>query len=282
MPVDLDAVGSATDPFPVSWDSTRTLLYAIGVGAGAEDVRDELQFTTENSDGVEQAVLPTFPVVLGAGGPRLPFGTVDFSRLVQAQQSIRLTGPFPVAGTGFVTTRIDGIYDKGSGALVTRSSQITDADGKLLAETTGGSFIRGEGGFGGDRGPATDWALPAREPDIVKDQLTVPWQALLYRLSGDRNPLHSDPTFAARGGFERPILHGLCTFGFAGRALLHGVAESDPARLRSVSARFSAPVYPGETLRTSIWKDGDQALFTTESSSGVTVLTHGRAELGPA
>ena len=142
-------------------------------------------------------------------------------------------------------------------------------------------FIRGEGGFGGERGPREDWAPPSQPPAHRITYATRPEQALLYRLSGDRNPLHSDPRFAARAGFPRPILHGLCTYGVTGRALLHTLAKSDPARFRSMSGRFTAPVYPGESLTILIWPghDGDTALFQTVKDDGTIAIDRGRARL---
>jgi acyl dehydratase len=280
--LDFAAVGRRTEPHPVSWDSTRVILYALGVGAGTDETLDELAFTTENSEGLAQQVLPTFPVILPFGAPRVPYGDVDPTQVVAAQQSVTLHRPFPLEGRGFLTFGIDGIYDKGSGALVLNSSVLTDEAGEIIAELGAGGFVRGAGGFGGDRGPATTWSLPQREPDVVVEQQIPPWQALLYRLSGDRNPLHSDPEFARRAGFARPILHGLCTYGFAGRAVLHAAAGSDPSRVHSLAARYSAPVMPGDVLRTQIWLHGDEVLFTTVNGDGATVLSHGTARVFPA
>ncbi len=282
MPLDLSIVGWKSEPRPVTWDSTRAILYALGVGAGTVPGLDELAFVTENTAGVAQRVLPTFPVVLGQGLFRVPYGEVDLSKLVHAEQSVELLGEITPSGRGQYQARVTGIYDKGSGALIRTEGLLSAADGSPLARLSGGSFIRGEGGFGGDRGPSSDWTAPARPPDVVIEQQTVPWQALLYRLSGDRNPLHSDPAFATAGGFPRPILHGLCTYGIAGRALLHGAAGGDPARLRTMSARFSAPVLPGDRLSTSIWRAEDDVLFMTSNEAGTPVLTHGRAAIATA
>jgi acyl dehydratase len=282
MPLDLSIVGWKSEPRPVTWDSTRAILYALGVGAGTVPGLDELAFVTENTAGVAQRVLPTFPVVLGQGLFRVPYGEVDLSKLVHAEQSVELLGEITPSGRGQYQARVTGIYDKGSGALIRTEGLLSAADGSPLARLSGGSFIRGEGGFGGDRGPSSDWTAPTRPPDVVIEQQTVPWQALLYRLSGDRNPLHSDPAFATVGGFPRPILHGLCTYGIAGRALLHGAAGGDPARLRTMSARFSAPVLPGDRLSTSIWRAEDDVLFMTSNEAGTPVLTHGRAAIATA
>jgi acyl dehydratase len=147
--------------------------------------------------------------------------------------------------------------------------------GEPLVTTRGSVFIRGEGGFGGDRGPAQDWAMPSGAPDEQVTYRTRPDQALLYRLTGDRNPLHSDPKFAARGGFPRPILHGMCTYGYTGRALLHAVCGSEPSRFASMEGRFTRPVLPGDELTISIWADGGTAYFRT-TSNGVPVLDRGR------
>ena len=155
------------------------------------------------------------------------------------------------------------MHDKGSGALVTTENVAVDAaTGEPLVTSRSGVFIRGEGGFGGRAGGSAPWAGPDREPDLTVTYQTRPEQALLYRLSGDRNPLHADPKFAARGGFPRPILHGLCTYGVTGRALLHALCGSDPARFRSMSGRFTKPVFPGESLVVSIWTGGTRSEFT--------------------
>ncbi len=178
--------------------------------------------------------------------------------LVHAEQSIELHKPLPVEGTLRTSAMVTGMFDKGSGALIQTENKAVDAaTGEPLVTTRGGTFVRGEGGFGGDRGTSDPWELPNRAPDHKVTQQTRPEQALLYRLSGDRNPLHADPAFAARGGFSRPILHGLCTYGITGRVLLHELCGSDPARFASMSGRFSRPVLPGESLVVSIWA-GDE------------------------
>jgi acyl dehydratase len=253
------------------------LLYAIGVGAGLGGPLRELEFTTENSEGIDQRVLPTFGVLIAQARTGRSLGDFDRAMLVHAEQAFELHRPLPVAGTARTVSTVTGMYDKGSGALVVSESVAADAvTGEPLVTSTSSTFIRGEGGFGGDRGGSEPWELPRREPDLRIVQQTRPEQALLYRLSGDRNPLHTDPRFAARGGFDRPILHGLCTYGFTGRVLLHAMCDSDPARFGSMSGRFSRPVLPGETLVISAWAGDGGAVFQAAKEDGTVVIDRGR------
>jgi acyl dehydratase len=289
MGLNLDAVGMTSEPSERSWDHRDALLYALGVGAGALDPTGfELEFTTENTAGLDQKVLPTFATIVGQGGrPMADLGDIDMTKLVHGEQVIILRGEIPVSGTVRITTTVAGMYDKGSAGLVVLESESVDATTGAPAFTTRtGLFIREAGGFGGPRGPEGDeeselagQPVPSREPDEVVSYATRSDQALLYRLSGDRNPLHSDPAFAKRAGFDRPILHGLCTYGFTGRALLHAVCGSDPARFGAMRARFSKPTMPGDTLSISVWDIGDSAKgayrFRTETQRGETVIDGG-------
>ena len=279
MPLNLDVVGSASEPGERSWTSKDCLLFAHGGGAGSLDPTGfELEYTTENSADVTQRVLPTFAAVVGGGGPpRASLGSFDPAMLVHGEQTIRLAGPIPVDGTVRTTSVVTGIYDKGSGAVVVGESTSVDAvTGELRFVATTSLFIRGEGGFGGERGPAgPSRVAPDREPDELVTYATRPDQALLYRLSGDRNPLHSDPVFAKRAGFDRPILHGLCTYGFTCRALLHTLCGSDPGGFGSMHGRFSRPTFPGDTLTVSIWNDDDGVRFRTDNQRGETVIDAG-------
>jgi acyl dehydratase len=281
MPLNLDAIGSTTEPAERSWDSKDCLLYALGVGAGT----DELAFTTENSIDVDQQVLPTMAVVLMAmgGGGLASLGEFNPAMLVHGEQGVRLHRPIPVKGRLSSQTTITGIYDKGKGALVRMETEATDAEsGEPLFDTMMSAFIRGEGGWGGDRGPSGPQNVPPeRPPDHSVTYTTREDQALIYRLSGDRNPLHSDPSFAAMAGFDRPILHGLCTFGFTGRALLHTLCGGDPARFSSMEGRFSSPVFPGEDLTVNMWVDGGDAVFQTAGGDGRVVLDAGKLEFQP-
>jgi acyl dehydratase len=226
-------------------------------------------------------VLPTFAVLLARGSLNVPLGEINQAATVPAEQAITAHRPQPAAGPARADATVTGIYDKGSAAQVVMEIETTEATtGEPLATQRTSIFVRGEGGFGGERGPSTSWAPPERPPDHVVSYQTRPEQALLYRLTGDHNPLHSDPAFAAKAGFQRPILHGLCTYGYTGRALLHAVCGSDPARFTSMAARFSRPVVPGDALDVAIWVDGDTAYFRTESN-GATVLDRGRLTFIP-
>jgi acyl dehydratase len=276
MSLNFDLVGVDSEPATRSWTTTDVLLYALGVGAGQADPLAELEFTTENSTGVQTKVLPTFGNMITGGGRGRSLGDFDPAALVHAEQAFTLHRPLPTAGTSRSVSRVAGIYDKGSAALVvTESTAVDAATGEPLVTTRGSIFIRGEGGFGGGRGPGQDWEMPSGAPDEQVTYQTRPDQALLYRLTGDRNPLHSDPKFAARGGFARPILHGMCTYGYTGRALLHAVCDSEPARFGSMEGRFTRPVIPGDELTISIWAHGGTAYFRT-TSNGVPVLDRGR------
>ncbi len=280
MPINPDAVGTVSEPSENSWTSKDCLLYALGVGAGSLDASEELAFTTENSKGIDQQVLPTFAVIAsaGGGGALRAIGTFNFAMLVHGEQAVTLHQPLPVEGSVRSTSTIAGIYDKGSGAVVAiESTSVDPVTDKPMFSTRSSIFIRGEGGWGGDRGPSGKTNVaPDRAPDHQVSYATRHDQALLYRLSGDRNPLHSDPSFAQMGGFDRPILHGLCSYGFTGRALLHTLCGSDPARFTSMDARFSKPVMPGDTLTVSMWVDGSEAIFQTATQDGTVVIDNGR------
>ena len=269
MPIDPTAVGARTEPQTYEWTDRDTLLYALGVGAGTQD----LAFTTENSHEVPQQVLPTFAVIAcPAFGSAGLIGSFNFGMLLHGSQQIRLFAPLPPSGKLSVVSEVADIQDKGEGKNVVVVLKGTGTDpktGKVIAETFSTAVIRGEGGFGGQRGqrpPAPE--IPDREPDSRTALPTREDQALLYRLSGDRNPLHSDPWSARElAGFPKPILHGLCTYGVAGRVLVSELGGGDATKITAIAARFTSPVFPGETLTTSIWRTGaGQAVFRTEAS----------------
>ncbi|MGH1490731.1 MAG: MaoC/PaaZ C-terminal domain-containing protein [Acidimicrobiales bacterium] len=284
MPVNPEAVGAKGEPRRASWDADACLLYALGIGAGVADpVGEELEFTTENTRGVDQKVFPTFAVVAGFNGKggrsaMGQAGTWDNRMLVHGEQGIKLLRPLPTTGEIDMVDEITGIYDKGKGAVVASKMVATTVDdGEPLFETTSSVFIMGEGGFGGDRGPTEKANVaPDRDADYEVTYQTRPDQALLYRLCGDRNPLHSDKQFSDVGGFPKPILHGLCTYGFTGRALLHTLCDSAPERFTSMEGRFSSPVMPGEALTVKVWNDGDgKAIFQTAGDDGRVVIDNG-------
>ena len=273
MPINPEAVGTKGSPSKRSWSSKDALLYAVGIGAGP----DELQYTTENTKDTQQKVFPTFAVIIGGGGiPMKAVGSFEPTLMVHGEQGIELLKEIPADGEIESVGECTAIYDKGSAAVLEFTSESTDvATGEVLLRTRTSLFCRGEGGWGGDRGPSEKLAFPDRAPDHQISYATREDQALIYRLSGDRNPLHSDPSFAAMGGFEKPILHGLCTYGFTGRGLLHALCDGDVSRFRSMNARFSKPVYPGDTLTISMWVDGTQALFQTTNQNGDVVIDQG-------
>jgi acyl dehydratase len=279
MALNLEAIGEDWDAGECSWTHKDAILYALGVGAGAVDPHDELAFTTENSHGVTQRVLPTFAVVANTmhgpskAGPK--YGDFPLGNVLHAEQSVTLHADLPVEGSARLTSRIAAMYDKGKDALIVVETAATDAkSGEPVYDTRSTIFVRGEGGFGGERGASHSVAIPDRAADHVVTYSTRADQALLYRLSGDTNPLHADPWFAKAAGLERPILHGLCTFGFTGRALLHAVCDSAPSRFGSMSTRFSAPVLPGQDLEVHIWVQDDLATFQTRVD-GAVVLDRG-------
>ena len=267
-----------------AYTGTDTILYALGVGLGADplDAR-QLRFVYER----DLLALPTMAVVLGAPGFWLKEQNtgVDWVRVLHGEQGLALHRPLPPEGTVIGRTRVTGIVDKGAdrGALIyTEKILIDKASDETVATAASTTFARGDGGFGGPAGPSPrPHPIPERAPDLACDLPTVPQAALIYRLSGDRNPLHADPEVARAAGFEAPILHGLCTLGAAGHALLKSCCDYDPARFRSLRLRFSAPVYPGETVRTEMWRDGGVVSFRSRAvERGVVVLDNGRAEVG--
>lgn len=284
MPINPDAVGATGEPRRATWTADDCLLYALGIGAGVADpVAQELEFTTENTAGVDQKVFPTFAVMAGfrSSGGRSAMGQAgswDNRMLVHGEQGVKLHRPLPTSGEVEFVDEITGIYDKGKGAVIATKvrANLVD-DGQPLYETTSSVYIRGEGDFGGDRGPTEKANVaPDRDPDHEVTYQTRPDQALLYRLCGDRNPLHSDKQFSDVGGFPKPILHGLCTYGFTGRALLHTLCDSDPERFTSIEGRFSSPVLPGEALTVRMWENGDgSAVFQTAGDDGRVVIDNG-------
>ncbi|MEV0264007.1 MaoC/PaaZ C-terminal domain-containing protein [Streptomyces sp. NPDC050617] len=257
MPIDAaKATSAAPRSTDLTWDHKDIQLYHLGIGAGrpATDP-DELRYTLES----KLHVLPSFATVAGAGmavigGLNAPGIDVDLAAVLHGSQRIELHRPIPVKGAATQTSTVPAVYDKGKAAVIVLRSEVADADGPLWTSDTQ-IFVRGEGGFGGERGPSSRLELPDRAPDHTVERAVREDQALLYRLSGDWNPLHADPEFAKLAGFDRPILHGLCTYGVALKAVVDTALGGDVTRVRAYSARFTGVVFPGETLRLRMWRE---------------------------
>ena len=260
-----------------------TMLYALGVGLGADPMDEQqLQYVYEKN----LKALPTMAIVLGSPGPwhaALDTG-ITRTHVVHGEQGLVIHKPLPVEGAITGKTRVVAVLDKGAdkGALVLTECDVRNkATGELICTLTSTTFCRKDGGFGGPSGPQKPLhPIPERAPDKVCDLATLPQAALIYRLSGDYNPLHAEPAYAAKAGYKAPILHGRGTFSVAGHAILKTGCAYDSSRFKSMEGRFSSPVYPGETIRTEMWMDGNVVTFrATVPARGVTVLNNGRAEI---
>jgi acyl dehydratase len=260
-----------------------TILYALGVGLGS-DPADASQLRYVYEQGLQ--ALPTMAIILGYPGPWHAKGDLGITRshVVHGEQGLRIVKRLPVEGDITGKTRITGVVDKGKdkGALVMTESTVREkASGDVVCTLTSTTFCRADGGFGGPEGPVkAPHPIPDTPPQHVCDLPTLPQAALIYRLSGDYNPLHADPAYAAKAGYKMPILHGRATFSVAGHAILKTLCGYDPARFVAMEGRFSAPVYPGETIRTEMWRDGNVVTFrSTVPARSATVLNNGRAEI---
>jgi acyl dehydratase len=271
------------DDIEHAYTEKDTMLYALGVGCGSDpDEAGDLKFVYERG----LAALPTMAVVLAYPGNWLesPQSTADYSKVLHGEQSLVLHRALAPSGSVIGRTRNTGLLDKGSGkgaVLFTEREIFDKVSGERIATMTATSMLRGDGGFGGKAGPQpAPHALPDTAPMRHVDISIAPNAALIYRLSGDRNPLHADPRAAAAGGFAKPILHGLCTYGVAGRAIVRACCDNDPTRLRTLQVRFSAPVYPGETVRTEMWPEGERVSFRARVlERDVVVLNNGLARV---
>lgn len=266
-----------------SYQARDTMLYGLGAGAGSDPL-DESDLSYVYEDGL--VALPSMAVVLGYPGFWLKDQNtgVDWRRVLHGEQGMILHRPLPVHGTVIGRTKVTGLVDKGAGKgalLYSRRDVYEKTSGDLLATLTSTTFLRGDGGFGGASGPThTPHLVPERAPDATLDLATLPQAALIYRLSGDYNPLHADPKVALAAGFPRPILHGLATYAVACRAILRLACGNDASRLKAMNVRFSAPVFPGETIRTEIWRDGGEVSFRCSVvERALKVLDNGRAEV---
>jgi acyl dehydratase len=279
MALKMDLVGKASDPIAFSYTWKDVVLYALSVGAKA----DELDYLYE---GHGPKVLPTFAVVPSFTSLLDVVSRVEAkpTAVLHGEQAIRLHRPIPPSATLRTRSVIRGIYDKGKGAVISVECNTVDEKGAPVFDNLFSIFVRGEGGFGGERGPEAEKAdaPEGKAPDFELTEAVPAEQALLYRIAGgDLNPLHAEPAFAQKAGFDRPILHGLATFGYAGRAILRGACGGDPTRLRGFGARFSGVVFPGDTLTTRGWKVGDHRYVATVSNpEGKAVLTQGTIDVG--
>ena len=265
------------------WDADRVILYHLGLGAGAAP-NDERELCYVNERRLK--VLPTFTVIPDFegvrpaldGGPGLAFPA---SKMLHGEQHLEVHAPLPVEASVVTRGRVESVYDKGKAALVVLRADTSNADdGTLLSTNRFRLFIRGEGGFGGDPGPAPEPWEPIGAPSVTMELPTLPQQAAIYRLSGDRNPLHIDPGYAARAGFDRPILHGLCTYGMICKGVVDSVLDGDTTAVAGWSARFTGSVYPGETLVARVWRADDRLLVdATVVERNAPALTHGVMQL---
>ncbi|QUD86001.1 MaoC family dehydratase [Phenylobacterium montanum] len=264
-----------------SWKAKDTILYALGVGMGWDPLNDDERAFVYEKD------LKPVPSQAGvvAWGANAGNTGINYLMVVDGERKIVFHKPLPTSGEVVASSRIVGAWDKGpgKGAVVMSETELRDKPtGELMLTITGSTFARGDGGFGGpSEGQPEPHKVPDRAPDMSVDIPTRDDQAVIYRLSGDYNPLHIDPAVAKMAGFEKPILHGMCTYGITCRAVLQTYAEFDPARFKSHQARFSAPVYPGETITVDLWKDGDVVSFEARiKARGVTVIKNGKTVLG--
>lgn len=264
MAIDLStALGAELPSQEFSWTASDVALYALGVGAAA-DPMDTTGLAYIHDE--RPKVLPSFATVAATmnvtEAPRVSFPGVeiDLAKVVHGSQSVELHRPIPAAGTAVTTTRIAEIQDKGSAAVIIQESETVSADGEKLWTSRSGIFAKGEGGFGGERGTSEKVEYPERDADHTIEVASLPQQALLYRLCGDRNPLHSDPAFAEAAGFPRPILHGLCSYGLVLRAVVDSVLGGDVERVRGYGVTFGGVFFPGETMRIRVWEDGPRLL----------------------
>jgi len=276
-------------PVEHAYEHRDTQLYALGLGLGADPLDPgQLRFVYEGEEGGSLLALPTFANVLAYPGfwAREPDAGIDWRRLVHAEQEIVLHAPLPARGRVVGHNRVSALWDKGpgTGALMQQQREVRDAASQaLLATVTQLTLLRGDGGFGGGGSagsPPAPHAMPERSPDAVCDLPALPQAALIYRLSGDLNPLHADPAVARAAGFDRPILHGMATMGMAAHAVLRTLLDYDAGRFAGMRVRFTAPALPGDTLRTELWSDGKVvSLRTTALERNAVVLNNARVNL---
>jgi acyl dehydratase len=284
LKLDTNLVGTAFDPVVSSWDERDCALYALGIGAGQQDPARELEFTTDGGKGRRQLVYPTFGVIHGGNAAVPPLlaalgDAVNFSQMLHGEQKLEQLEAPPSQADVITQARVSAAWDKGSATVIETVAETRDAETDTpYFRSTQSMFFRGVGGWGGERGPAiAKWSPPVAHPTETLTASSRPDQALLYRLSGDTNPLHVDPDVARNAGFERPILHGLCAYGIVGRVLLNAYAGADSTRFVSLEVRFSQPTMPGDTLTVQTWQLSSGVVeFQTINADGAAVHTGGR------
>jgi len=270
MPIDPDvAIGAPPLDKAFSWTSSDVLLYHLGIGAGSRSGdntdRRALRLTLDDDN---LQVLPSFAVVAPTlHDDRPPFLDIpgcdlDLHKILHGSQEVVLHRPVPTSGSATLRSHVTDVWDKGKAAVIVQEGTAVSATGEVLWTVRSSIFVRDEGGFGGDRGRSTRVELPSRDADAESSYPVTPQQALLYRLCGDRNPLHADPEFARGGGFPAPILHGLCTYGITLREVTDALLDGDPSRVGGFSARFAGVVFPGDTIRVRAWHEGDRILLS--------------------
>ena len=278
MPIDLEkARGAKLSTTTGEWGQDQVILYHLGIGAGMARPTDpkELEYTYEKNLKVlpSYGVIPVFGAVGGMAG--VPGIQINFALVLHGEQDIEIHRPIPVRAKIESAGRIAGIYDKGKAALIVIEVETREVGGDKLFTNRFSIFARGEGGFGGDAGPKAGNDAPSRAPDAVVSSPTLPHQALLYRLSGDKNPLHADPDFAKLGGFDKPILHGLCSFGIVCKAVVDELLGGDVKRVARYQVRFAGVVFPGETIETSMWREGNKILIAAKTKErGAPVISN--------
>jgi acyl dehydratase len=274
MPIDpKKALGAQLGEGKYAWTKDQVILYHLGIGAGVPATdRGELEYTYEKNLKVlpSYGVIPVFGALGGLG--TVPGLTFNFAMLLHGEQDIEIHQPIPPEATVTSSGRVAEIWDKGKAALVVLEVKTKDEAGKPLFTNRFSLFLRGEGGFGGESGPKAGNEAPSRAPDGVVTSTTLPQQALIYRLSGDKNPLHADPDFAKMGGFDKPIIHGLCSYGIVCKAIVDKVLGGDVTKVARYQARFAGVGFPGETYLTSYWKEGDKILVQAKSKERDAVI----------
>ena len=265
MPINYDEIMSMTsENVEISYSDKDSILYSLGVGLGNDPMNmAELKYVYENS----QVALPSMATNFQYHSPLLLKANINFILVVHGEQKLSFSNPLPVSGDFISNAKVIGCYDKGAGkgAIIDVETTINlKKDNTEICKLVSTTFARGDGGFGGPESPKSEIFKIEGDPDFVHEIKTKPNQALIFRLSGDYNPLHSDPNFAKTAGFEKPILHGMCTYGIACRSVVESVCEGDAKRLKKFDCRFSSPVYPGETIVTEMWKNGSKVYYQSK------------------